>query len=106
MFSLLEGVALIGLGNFGIALTLCCAAHCKVHPDLCALARKIILQALKNLCVNVLSDADDMFSRIGIAFLGLHSELRTNASALRAFLRGRIAFIDITTDRTNKLFHD
>ena len=52
---LLESVALEGLGDLGIALPLCPAAHCEIHSHFAALAVEMVVKTLHNFLILNLS---------------------------------------------------
>ena len=72
---LLPSVALVSLSNLRVALAVCLAAHCKVHTYLCALAHKVVLKTLKQLCICTQT----------IAELMLCSELKVTALLLNLY---------------------
>ena len=87
--------------------------HGQIHADLTALALKVGAQTGDDLFLylggNVraehLADADDVLRRPGL-LLRLQRELAAGDMAHRALRRGRIAFMNVTANRANPLFHN
>ena len=104
MVSFLISVALVSLGDLGVALTLCHTGHGQVHADLAALTLKVGAQTVHDLLGHTLSlaDAHHMLGHIGVA--GLFDKCGCRSLADGALLRDR-AFSDITTDGADILFH-
>ena len=104
MICLLVGIALVSLGDLGVALTLGHAGHCQVHTDLAALALEVGAQTIDDLLRNALSlaDAHNVLGDVGVA--GLLDECGSGSLADRALL-GDGAFSDVTTDGANILLH-
>ena len=104
MICLLVGIALVSLGDLGVALTLSHASHCQVHTDLAALALEVGAQTIDDLLRNALSlaDAHNVLGDVGVA--GLLDECGSGSLADRALL-GDGAFSDVATDGANVLLH-
>ena len=104
MLSLFERVAFERLCDFRIPLAIGLAAHREVHADFGAFAREVLAQALDDLFIDALRDADAMLIRER-QLAALLDEFRCRRFADRA-LCGRLrAFIDITADGANEFFH-
>ena len=58
MVSFLVSIALVGLGDLGVALTLCHASHSQIHTDLAALALEVSAQTINDLLRHALCLAD------------------------------------------------
>ena len=108
MVCFLKSIALEGFGNFRIAFAVGLAAHRQIHAHLGAFAHKMILQALKHLCIHTFCHSDHMFVGPGqpLAFDHLF-EFRTRDFALRAKFGCCISFVNVTANGTNEfLFHN
>ena len=96
-----------------IALAVRNARHGQIHADLAALALKVGAQTGDDLFLHLggniraehLADADDVLRRPGL-LLRLQRELAAGDMAHRALRRGRIAFMNVTANRANPLFHN
>ena len=105
VLSLLKSVALVSLCDFRITFTVSLAAHSEVHADFRALAREVLAETLDDARINVLGNADMML--IGKRqILALLDELGCRSMADRALSRSCFAFVNITSNRANKLFHN
>ena len=113
VLGLLQGGLLPVHADLRIALAVRDAPHGQIHADLAALALKVgaqpgddlFLHFLRNVRAEHLADADDVLRRPGL-LLRLQRELAAGDMAHRAFLRRRIAFMNITANRANPLFHN
>ena len=99
MLGLLPCVALVGLGDFGIALTVGLTAHGQVHAHLGAFAHEVVLQTLPELLAGALSVADLVLGyELQVAFrLYDFNELVLADLAHRALLGSLGTFVDIST---------
>ncbi len=80
------------------------ASHRQVHTDLCAFALEIGPQVGHNILAGALRHAHNVLG--GPAQVpALLGEFLLGSFALGAGFRGAVAFMDITANRTNKLFH-
>ena len=104
MICLLVSIALVSLGDLGVALTLCHTSHGQVHANLAALALKVCAQAIHDLLRNTLSlaDTDHMLGHIGIASLLNKSG---SGSLADGALSGDLTLSNITTNGANIFFH-
>ena len=103
---LLEGVALEGVGDLRIALTLGLAAHREVHAHFGAFAGEMFLEAGPDLRVTAFGNAEDVLAGpLGlVAFLFHFNEFFGFGMAHRA-LCGRIfAFVDVSADEASEFF--
>ena len=108
MLGLFPGIALERLCDLGITFAVSLAAHRQIHAHLGAFAHKMILQALKHLCIHTFCHSDHMFVGPGqpLAFDHLF-EFRTRDFALRAKFGCCISFVNVTANGTNEfLFHN
>ena len=105
MLCFFECIALVSLCDFRIAFTISLAAHSEVHADFGALAREVLAKAFEDARINVLGNADAMLicERHLTALL---NELGCRSMADRALSRSCFAFVNITANRANKLFHN
>ena len=107
VLGLFEGVALEGVCNFRISLTLCLTAHGEVHSYLCALSVEIVAEALNYLLIFYYSVLKVMLAGPVEAFFLDLDEFFFLGAALRAELGRILAFIYVTADQTSEfLFHN
>ena len=105
MLSLLKGIALEGLGNLGIALTVGLARHRQIHAHLGTFALEIGFQSLKDFGVNALGNADNVLGGIGyFSFLLEFLELLGGLFTLRTFLGGCVTLVYITANGADPFF--
>ncbi len=96
MLGLLPCVALVGLGDLGIALTVGLTAHSQVHAHLGALAHEVVLQTLPQLLVGALAVADLMNGHeIEVVLLDDLDELVLTYLAHRALLGCLGTFVNV-----------
>ena len=112
MLSLLQAGLLPVQANLGIALAMGHTGHGQVHTHLAALALEVGAQTgddlLADLGGNVLAkDLAHAYHVLGSPglLLGLQGELLTADVAHRALGRGILAFMNVTANRTDPLFH-
>ena len=106
MFSFFKCDALVSFSNLGEAFTVSLTAHSQVHANFGAFAGKIHSQTLNDFRINVFGNTNAMLvgplqGSAGI----LLDELGCWCATLWAGFRGAVAFMDITADSTDKLFH-
>ena len=87
-----------------ISLAVGHTGHGQVHADLGALAGEVGTQVLHDVLRSALGHADHVLSSPA-HFGALLHELRCGSMALRTFLGGLLALVNITTNAANKLFH-
>ena len=105
MLGLLKGVALEGLGNLGITLTVGLARHGKIHAHLRAFALEVCLESGEDFGVNALGNTDDVLGGIGYFLVLLEFlELLGGLFTLRTFLRGCVTLVYITAHGTDPFF--
>jgi len=104
MLGLFPGIALEGLGHFGVAIAVSLTAHGQVHANLGALAVEIHAKALDDAGVNTLGHAHTMLVRIGLLFAH-ELELALGSLALGAEFRSFGTFVNIAANLANP-FHD
>ena len=104
MVSFLISVALVSLGDLGVALTLCHTGHGQVHADLAALTLKVGAQTVHDLLGHALclADAYNVLGDIGVALLLNKSGGRSLANGA---LSRDLALSNITTDGANIFLH-
>jgi phage baseplate assembly protein gpV len=104
MVSFLISVALVSLGDLGVALTLCHTGHSQVHADLAALTLKVGAQTVHDLLGHTLSlaDAHHMLGHIGVAGLFHKSGGRSLANGA---LSRDLTFSNVTTNGANIFLH-
>ena len=102
--SLFVSIALVGLGDLGVALTLCHASHSQIHTDLTALALEVCAQTINDLLRHALclADANNMLGDVGVA--GLFHKSGSGSLANGA-LSGDLTLSDITTNGANVFLH-
>ena len=100
----LEGDALVGLGDFGIALAVGGAGHGEVHADLAALAVEVHPQAFDDPGIDVLGDADDVLGSPGDRAVAGSFEASRPGPCTAGIRRGSVTFEDVTADRAGP-FH-
>ena len=104
---LLEGIALEGLGNLGITLTVSLTSHCQIHTNLTTLTIKVCTQVVDHFLTNSLGLAVTNLMNGSISHISIilqFRELRGWSLTDRTLLGGILAFIDISTNGANKLF--
>ncbi len=107
VLSLFKGVAPEGGGDSRVAFTVCLAAHCKVHSNLCALTVKVVAEALHNLSIFYDSVFKMMLAGITFCIFLDFYEFFLFSAALRAELRRVLSFIYVTANETSEfLFHN
>ena len=74
--SLLESIALEGLGNLGIALTVSLTGHGQIHTDLAALTIEVVTQVLNHLLTDTFGLAVTNLMNGGIGHVGIILQLR------------------------------
>ena len=107
MISLLEGIALESLCNLRIALTVSLTGHSQVHTNLTALSVEVITQVLNHLITHTLRLTVTNLMDGGIGHIGIilqFRELRGGSLTDWALLGSSVAFVDISTNGTDKLF--
>ena len=102
--SFFVSIALVGLGDLGVALTLCHASHSQIHTDLAALALEVSAQTINDLLRHALclADANNVLGNIGVAGL-LHKS--GSGSLANGALSGDLTLSDITTNGANVFLH-
>ena len=70
-----------------------------------SLAVEVVPQALHNLFIQALGNANFMLAGIFLFALSLFNELLFGSAALRTFIRSLIAFVNVSANRAYKLFH-
>ena len=107
VFSLFEGVALEGFGDFGITFALSLARHRQIHSHFAAFAVEVVAEALHDFGVIDLAVTDGVLARPGLlAAVGfLADEFFAGNSAKWAFRRSFIAGVRISARGANPFFH-
>ena len=98
----LPRIALVSLGDLGIALAVGLTAHSQIHAHLGALAHEVILQAFPQLLAGALAVADHVLRNEFEPFALLHDldELILAHFAHRALLGCLGTFVDVPADGT------
>ena len=108
VLSLLEGVALEGLGHFGIALAVSLTAHGQIHTYLGTFAYEVVVQVFLHLLVSVLGHTDYVFchklEHSVLVSLRIFFELGCGSAALGALLRSLVTGCDIAANGANPFF--
>ena len=107
---LFHGVVLEGASHLRIALTVGLASHGQIHAHLCALTCEGILAVGYNILAHLVSVGAAQFvysSKLGSVVLGDLLELRGGSATERTLGGSFLAFINVTTNRSNEfLFHN
>ena len=104
MFRLFVSRLFVIHSDFGIALSVGDARHCKIHTHLVALAVEIHAESVDNVLRSAFGNAYNVLgSPLSLSRL-LH-KLTRGRFAKRAKLGRRVSFMYVTANRTNKLFH-
>ena len=118
---LFPGVALVSLGDLGIAIALGLTGHRQIHADLGALTHEVVAQTLNDALIETLGGADDVLAghlrqrelSLGGSISGRCSSLRRffdlhelvlRSLALGALGRSLIALVNITANGATE-FH-
>ena len=104
MLCLFKGNALVSFSDFREAFAVCLTAHRKVHADFGTLAREVLAKTFDDARVDALCRTDMMLI-CELKLTRLFDKLVFWCMADRAFCRRFVAFINITANGANKLFH-
>ena len=104
VFGLFKRVTTESLADFGITFAVCGAAHCQVHADFGAFARKVLAQTFDDFFVDAFGNADDMFVRED-QLAALLNEFFGGCLANRAFDRRGVTLVDVAADTANIFRH-
>lgn len=109
--SLLVSVALVGLGDFGVALAVCLASHGQVHANLAALSVEMVFQTLDYflghvILVSLSGNVNGSESQVASGVFHF-LELVFASLADGALLGSLGTFVDISTNSANEfLLHN
>ena len=107
VLSLLESVALEGIGNFRVSLALRLAAHCQVHSNLGAFSVKVVTQALHYFLVFYYTVLEVVLTGPVEAVVHYFNEFFFLCAALGTELGRVLSFIYVTANETSEfLFHN
>ena len=108
VLGLFPGIALEGLGYFGITLAVGLAAHGQIHAHLGALAHEVVVEVFDHFLVAALGHADFVLGHEGeTALLGEFLELGGGNAAHGALFGCVVAFVNVTANGADEfLFHD
>ena len=104
MLCLFESGLLVKSADFRITFADSLTGHGKIHADFGALAGEVHTEAFDDLRIDAFCNADAVLVSPGHR-AGLLFKLRSRRAALGAFFGSCFAFVNITTDFANKLFH-
>jgi hypothetical protein len=104
VFRFLKRIALVGFGDFGIALSLGDTAHGKIHTYFGTLAVKVHAKVRQDVLFYTLGNTDYMLRSPALA-VSLFNKFGSRGFALGTAFRGGVSGMNITTDGTYKLLH-
>ena len=108
MFSFFPSIAFESFSNFRITFTVSLTAHSQIHTNFCTFTHKVVVQIFNHFFVTTFSNTNHVLvSKFQTTFCFYHFvELRSGCFTQRTLFRSCITFMNITTNCTNKLFHN